>query len=102
VHSYKPSSLTERYELVGARKSLKEVRANCSSAWFNSSKDCRKCTSIKSPLCPSREYSPDCPDALCSIFASAVLASLTISFFSAVETSRHAGQRTRIIWCSTL
>ena len=46
---------------------------------FSSSNERRKCTNIRSPLCPSKENSADCPPAFCSIAARTPAASSTIA-----------------------
>ena len=45
----------ETYDVVGSRNSASPRVATASSAAFNSSKLARKCTSSRSPLCPSCE-----------------------------------------------
>src|SRR5437762_614938 len=54
------------FELSGIAAAHQRKFASCISARFNSSNDSRKCTNIRSPLCPSNENNADCPELLCS------------------------------------
>ena len=53
--------------MAGSRKSANRSCASCNSAEFSSSNDRRKCTNIRSPLCPSRENSAEGPAEFRSI-----------------------------------
>src|SRR5438270_13273450 len=73
-----------------------------SSAALSWSKELRKCTTSKSPLCPSRENTAVWPATSFSIFSSAAEASAAISCCCAGPSLRHSAQRKRNIWCKTL
>src|SRR5437762_3207217 len=73
-----------------------------SSAALSWSKELRKWTTSRSPLCPSRENTAVWPATSFSILSSAVEASAAISCCCAGLSLRHSAQRKRNIWCSTL